>query len=127
MKRLNVAIKSMDSDTNFEIKVFDLITKDTELWIHYEEPENQAMVTVSYSPLGAKIVRQSSESHTTINCMLTHKTQALMKTVYGEQVFDVQTNQIQRLNTELRIKYKLYSNDNLIQEVIAVYQWKEGD
>ena len=125
MKRLCIQIKTLDSSSDFELDRFELISTPTLFVLNYQEPSTQALVTVSLDQQEVKIVRESEESQTTIHCALTHKTQAHMRTPFGEQIFDVKTSLIKHQAETLTVHYELYSGDLLMQRAAVVYQWQE--
>lgn len=116
----------MDSDSKYEIHEVDVFSTKEILYLNYIEPETLAKVTISLDQQGLKINRVSSESTTSIHCVTNHKTQASMRTPYGEQIFDVRTQDITTTEDSLTLQYELYSGDLLIQKAQVYYQFYEG-
>ncbi len=125
MKHLLVRIKTLDSNSKFEIDNAEVFSTDKILYIQYIEPTSKANVLVSFDAQGVNIERTSEESKTIIQCALNRKTQATMRTPYGEQFFEVKTQEIINTKDSLTVNYELYTGDLLIQKAQVYYQYNE--
>ncbi len=101
-------------------------SKDTENGLTYIEDElNKVKVTLKVDKDCLKIVR-TSEATTTINCDLKNVTEAIVETVEGKVIFEVQTLSLVIKRFEIKAVYKLFQNGMCIGEHSYRCLIKEG-